>query len=433
MGELQGGEVTAGLAELDAAVHGYLASVTTGAIGLVSDADVLTELRELEALRRRLAVADHALIGELDRRGLAGRLVMGSTAAVLQGLVRISPAEAKDRVNAAQACGTRACLTGEALPPLLPVLAAAQADGSVSSDHTRVILGMLNQLPASTDYEDRRLAEKHLVEAASILRPREVAAVGRRVLAHLAPDGSLASEAEQHRHRGFTLHAEADGSYTARGRLTATCGALLLASLSPRSAPQPTGDTGPDPRNHAQRLHDALEELAGVVVRRNELSESSAPAQVIITMTADQLTTRQGLAQTSFGKQLSVDQALKLADEAALTLLMADASGAVLSLGRTKRIATRAQTLALIARDQGCTFPGCDKPPEWCQRHHIVAWADGGTTDLDNLTLVCGYHHREFDRAGWSCRMVDGQPHWTPPSWIDPARTPRRNIRASRL
>jgi hypothetical protein len=50
-------------------------------------------------------------------------------------------------------------------------------------------------------------------------------------------------------------------------------------------------------------MHDALEDLAGVVVRRNELPESGAPAQVIITVTADQLSTRHGLAETSFGSR----------------------------------------------------------------------------------------------------------------------------------
>jgi hypothetical protein len=298
----------------------------------------------------------------------------------------MSPGEAKHRVNAARACGPRTTLTGETLPPLLPALAAAHADGSVSIEHTSVILSVLRQLPTSASIEEHHLAEKHLVDAATTLRPREVAAVGRRILAHLAPDGSLACEAEQLRHRSFALHPEADGSYTARGRLTASCGALLLACLTPGSAPQPAGGTGPDPRTHGQRMHDALQELSGVVVRRNELPESGAPAQVIITMTADQLATRQGLVETSFGHPLSVGEALRLADEAAINLLVADATGAVLSHRRTKRIATRGQTLALIARDGGCTFPGCDKPPEWCQRHHIIAWADGGTTDLDNLT-----------------------------------------------
>jgi Domain of unknown function (DUF222) len=357
MEQLSGGATTAALTALTAAAHGYLAAVADGALSQVSDADVLAELAELESVRRRLAVIDHALIGELDRRGVAGRLVMSSSAAVLQGLLRISPDEAKGRVAAARACGTRTSLTGEPLPALLPALAAALADGVVSAEHTRVILTALNSLPAAASLEDQRLAEKHLVDAATTLRPREVAMVGRRILAHLHPDSTLASEAEQRRHRSFTVRPEADGSYTARGRLSGTCGALLLAALTPRSAPLATGDSGPDPRNHVQRMHDALEDLAGVVVRRNELAESGAPAQVIITMTADQVTSRQGLAETSFGQLLGVSEALKLADEAAINLLVSDATGAVLTHGRTKRIATRTQTLALIARDKGCTFP----------------------------------------------------------------------------
>ncbi|HEY0167869.1 MAG TPA: DUF222 domain-containing protein [Jatrophihabitans sp.] len=431
MEQLHSGAVSAELASSLNAVRVYLHSIAD-VLSRVSDADVLAELRELEVLRRRLAAVDHTLIAELDRRAIAGRLTMPTTSAVLQGLLRLSPHEAKRRVVAARACGPRHTLTGQPLPALRPALAAAQADGSVSTEHTEVILTTLNNLPTEVSVEDQALAEKHLVEAAAILRPREVAAVGRRILAHLHPDGALACEAEQHRRRGLTLLAETDGSYTVRGRLTATCGALLLATLTPRSAPQATDEAGPDPRSHPQRLHDALQDLAGVVVRRDELPDSGAPAQVIITMTADQLATRQGLAQTSFGQQLSVSEALALADEAAISLLLRDATGAVLAHGRAKRIATRTQTLALIARDGGCTFPGCDKPPEWCQRHHITAWADGGTTDLDNLTLVCGYHHREFTRGGWECRMADGQPRWIPPAWIDPTRTPRRNQRVNR-
>jgi len=68
MEPLDGGVVTASLAGLSAAVEGYLGLVAGGGLGRVSDADVLAELRQLEVLRRRLAVADHALIGELDRR-----------------------------------------------------------------------------------------------------------------------------------------------------------------------------------------------------------------------------------------------------------------------------------------------------------------------------------------------------------------------------
>lgn len=429
---LPDGQLASNTAALSTAVTDYLTALDGQLLARVSDSDVLTELRALESLRRRLAVADHALISEIDRRGLVGRLTMPSASALLQGVLRLSPNEAKNRVNAARACGPRAALTGEPLPPLRPQLAAAHSAGQVSAEHTKVILAALQELPVTVSVEDEALAEKHLVEAARTLRPREVGLLGARIVAHLHPDGKLATDAEHQRHRAFALHPNTNGSYSAAGRLTPACGAQLLAWLTPRAAPQPSDDAGPDPRNAGQRMHDALEQLAGLAVRRTELADSGAPAQVVITMTAEQFTSRHGMAETSFGQPLSVDDALALADEASLHLLLRDQRGAILKHGRTKRIATRTQTLALIARDRGCTFPGCDQPPEHCQRHHIIAWADGGLTDLDNLTLVCGYHHREFDRAGWNCQLVDGLPQWIPPAWIDPTRTPRRNHRINR-
>jgi len=57
----------------------------------------------------------------------------------------------------------------------------------------------------------------------------------------------------------------------------------------------------------------------------------------------------------------------------------------------------------------------------------VTPWADGGPTDLDNLTLLCGFHHREHQKRGWAVRMRDGLPVWIPPRWIDRTQTPRRN------
>ncbi|HEX8095780.1 MAG TPA: DUF222 domain-containing protein, partial [Jatrophihabitans sp.] len=101
MEALLDGQASSAHAMLSAAVAGYLQPIATGSLTQLSDTAVLAELRELEMLRRTLAVADQALIAEIDRRGLAGRLVMPSTSAVLQGILRLSPHEAKQRVEAA--------------------------------------------------------------------------------------------------------------------------------------------------------------------------------------------------------------------------------------------------------------------------------------------------------------------------------------------
>ncbi|WP_243866868.1 HNH endonuclease signature motif containing protein [Actinophytocola oryzae] len=77
----------------------------------------------------------------------------------------------------------------------------------------------------------------------------------------------------------------------------------------------------------------------------------------------------------------------------------------------------------MIARDRGCVAPGCDRPPEWCDAHHLVHWSDGGATSIDNTALLCGYHHTLVHQGEWTARMIDG----IPPPWIDPARDPQRN------
>lgn len=104
--------------------------------------------------------------------------------------------------------------------------------------------------------------------------------------------------------------------------------------------------------------------------------------------------------------------------------------GGVLSYGRTRRVATARQRLALTARDRGCSFPGCTAAPEWCERHHILEWVNGGRTDLNNLTLLCRYHHHNFLSRGWTCQInPDGLPEWTAPRWADPGQKPMLNSR----
>jgi HNH endonuclease len=73
----------------------------------------------------------------------------------------------------------------------------------------------------------------------------------------------------------------------------------------------------------------------------------------------------------------------------------------VLDLGRSTRLVTPALRRALELRDRGCCGPGCDRPPEWCDAHHLVHWAQGGETNLDNLVLLCRRHHVLLHEGGW--------------------------------
>jgi Domain of unknown function (DUF222)/HNH endonuclease len=98
-----------------------------------------------------------------------------------------------------------------------------------------------------------------------------------------------------------------------------------------------------------------------------------------------------------------------------------------LDIGRISYTAPIAIRRALILRDGGCAFPGCDRPHRWCHAHHVRHWADGGPTELGNLVLLCGRHHRLIHHSDWRCAIVNGRPEFYPPHYIDTQQRPRRN------
>ena len=92
-------------------------------------------------------------------------------------------------------------------------------------------------------------------------------------------------------------------------------------------------------------------------------------------------------------------------------------------MGRAQRLVTTAIWHALVARDEHCVFPGCSRLPEACDAHHVVHWADGGATSLDNLALLCRRHHTTVHQTAWRLWInpVTRRPAWSPPPRADDA------------
>lgn len=222
-----------------------------------------------------------------------------------------------------------------------------------------MIVRALHRIPDSLPVERVTAAEAFLADWATKLDARQLTGVARRLLDTLNPDGTLASERDQARRRNLTVTDLGGGMQRISGELDAECCALATAVLSSLSAPQPTDAGGRDARTPGQRRHDAFRSILKLAMRSGDLpSSGGTSATVLITMTADQLESRTGLVTTSFGQQLTVDCALRLADEAAIAWIVHNSNGKSLAHGRTRRSATEHQTLALIARDKGCAFPG---------------------------------------------------------------------------
>jgi hypothetical protein len=430
---------------LNNALNGLIDTIETGGLEKLTAAEKITFWQDFETFRNRLPVIDHTLIADAEASTLAGEYAFNNLARFLVRMFQLSPTEAASRVRAAAAVGPRRSMLGERLEPLLPRLAAMQRDGAVTTEKVQIVERAMHKLSRPgllpVDVES---AEKLLTDYAPVLGPIDLRRFALRVVDAVDPDGPepIDDQLQQDR-RYFELKQRRDGMWHLQGQLTSTVGAQLTAILDPLAKPRTSsiedhdGNTTqiPDDRPFGQRLHDALDEACGKLLKSaDQPVVGGVPASVIVTVPLQCVLARVGLAETSDGTMLTADQLLRIADEAEIWPTIIDHNNVPLALGRSQRLASRGQTMALITRDAGCSFPGCTHPPSWSDRHHILDWILGGRTDLDNLTLLCRYHHTHFLQKGWTCRMnAEGLPEWIPPSWIDHDQRPQLNARIRRL
>ena len=416
------------LAAFDAVVDG----LGVADFGAFPAAEVAQLVSGLETRKRRLEAVEVRLISALSVAATPAEFGATSVPDLIGGLTRVTRSEARARAQRAVDLAPRRSLAGEALEPIHPRTADALAAGEISGAHADVITRYLGRIPPASSIEAFSVCEAFLVEAARHEDPATLRRSGELMLARLDPDGVEPRDEEQDRQRSFGIGRRGDpngvyGSFTDENK------AVWQAILDSLAAPQPGPDGEADPRTATQRHHDAMLEAGLRLLRSGELPDcGGVPVSVVVRVDADNLATTTrgqagGIAQTAHGDVVSVHRFLSLADQADVTTVVLTASGEILDYGRTRRCASPGQRRALAARDGGCCFPGCTRPAAWTEAHHIRAWIRGGTTSLDNLCLLCPFHHRTFEAADWTVEMTDGIPQWIPPTWLDPQRRPRRN------
>ena len=101
------------------------------------------------------------------------------------------------------------------------------------------------------------------------------------------------------------------------------------------------------------------------------------------------------------GGILALKTVERLSCDAGIVPIVESAEGEPLAIGRRRRTVPPALRRALQRRDKGCRFPGCEQT-RFVDAHHIVHWAHGGETNLDNLVLLCRNHHRALHEGGYS-------------------------------
>ncbi|WP_371409168.1 HNH endonuclease [Micromonospora zamorensis] len=406
------------LAQADDAV----AACVDDAAWALTEHELIAALDAAHRLEQRLAAVKLALVREVDGRGTAVAQGASSTAVWLRERLRLTVPAARRLVDLAATLDT-----GN------PGIRQALADGHITLDQARVIADTITTVHTSAGAQAADKAVGVLTEWAGQFDPTLLRKLSTRILDHVAPDiadaaaqAALEADARRaNRDRHVTMSTLTDGRLRLTGILDSETAGLLRAAIDPLTAP-----SGPDDQRCAgQRRHDALADLCRLSLRTGELPEHGGdPAQVVVTTSYDALAGQLGAATLDTGLHLTPETVRRLACDAAILPAVLNSTGQPLDLGRQRRLITGPLRRALVLRDRGCAFPGCDRPPRWCDAHHIHHWADGGPTNLNNAVLLCGHHHRHLHHNDWTVRLGDdNHPEFIPPAWLDPDQLPRRN------
>jgi hypothetical protein len=410
---------------------------------------VITALATLGKLTRIADGVGIALAGEvvtLSEPGLEHPLAKAlgerSPEMVLQAYAGLDPAEAAAWCNIGVATQPRTTLLGETLPPLHEPLTRALADGSIRVGNASRVLAVLDEIAPYSSIDERADVEAFLIGEAPKLSDRGFARLCAEVPSRFVPDRLEDRDAMERRRAGVDIRRARHGGMQLVVDLHAEAEGFIRAALDARTAPrrQPSflessePDLDPDRRTLRQKRLDALVGIMRESLGNDPGTVAGSSVTMHVTVDLAVLQGAPGCARIAgVDRPLPASAARRLAASAEIVPVVLGGQSEPLDLGRSVRLATASQRSALGIRDGGCIWPRCEAPPGWCEVAHITPWADGGSTDLDNLVLLCAFHHRCFDHDDWQLVRRDGSRYLIPPAWVDPARTPRAIARPGRV
>ena len=391
-------------------------------------AELMEAVAEVEALKSTLDALELAMVRELDATGAVKSAGWASTQDYVTSVAGGHKGTGPATVRLAKAVDEG----------LFAPVGEALADGWLSTAKAQVIERAVDALPGDLDL--RRRGVQVLLEEAKALDATELRKVARRLLSLVDPEGEdRRAEAEldrleraAHLGRHLTITDDQCGGAWIKGRCASEDAALIKATLIPLAAPQPAAGpvcdpatcdlpgcshTGRDPRDHGTRMLDALVESCHRLQSADLLPTShGAVPRLTLTMSLPELQELSGFATTETGEQLSPSAIRQLCCDAEVIPAVLGAKSEVLDVGRLQRLVTAAIWKALVVRDQHCRFPNCTRPPLMCHAHHLEHWADGGSTSLPNMILLCGHHHRLIHAEPWQIRTTaPGEFEFRPP------------------
>jgi hypothetical protein len=213
------------------------------------------------------------------------------------------------------------------------------------------------------------------------------------------PKAYAEGQAEQAQGNRLSMSTAKDGCFFIEGVLDPVSGAAVRGALEPLA--RPSGEH--DHREYEQRMADALVEIITRGGQHNVQLQVTSSIETLLGLVG-----AKG-AEMEFSMPVSYKTVERWACDCSVTrVLMQDS--VVIDVGRAKRVISGPTKRALRARDGHCVWPGCDRPASWSDGHHLVHWIHGGSTNLDNLVLLCHRHHRMVHEDDWQIvKQGDGQ------------------------
>lgn len=379
-------------------LDGVLDELHEMSLGVLADADVARLLDAATAAASRVASLECRSVAEADRRRLADDVGARHAAAWLAGRSRSTRAEA------ARLAGLATALEHDRHAPVARALAA----GVLRVEQARVIVEAVDALPARwVDDATREQARDHLLAAATDHDAKALRQLGKRILDVVAPEVGECHEArllEQEESRAFagvelTLiddgHGRCHGRFVVPSHVGAMLKRHLLALANPaRHTEAELRDESGDWKPLRCRLGEAFVEYVERYPADHTPQTAGVNATIVVTMTLEQLLGEHATALLDDGTRMTAGQARRLACEAGIIPAVLGAESQPLDLGRTARLYSKAQRIAMGLRDGGCTARGCETTASGCHAHHDDPWSRGGLTELARGRLLCPAHHR---------------------------------------
>ncbi|WP_410787660.1 DUF222 domain-containing protein [Kribbella sp. C-35] len=395
----------------------------------MSGGEKLSALDAARAEIARLQVRCLHLSAGLDADGYAQEVGARDTVQLLSVRYRLDPADVRRDLRLARAL--------HKYPAVNAALGTERpADPASSVDRTQLNLGQadaivsaLEKVPtaAGVPVEDLRVAEEAMVEAAGLLPPADLRKLGKEMRERLDTDGPEphGDEDEASSREALWIKA-ADRGVTFGGYLADENAELFQTLIFAGAKPHKTPDGERDPRPRSKRQADALTAILATAAGTGAAVPGHGDIKPHITVTIDleDLKVGTGSGDLVHGDFLSAAAVRRLACDAGVIPLVLGSDSEPLDVGAEHRFVTRAIRHALNARDKGCI--ACGAPPSICEAHHVVHWADGGSTALDNLVLVCKRDHINIHQGRITVTFANGQPAVTRPAWSDPDPPPVR-------